>query len=108
MSMPSTIELGLYEALTEVGIPPDTARKVERQFESAIHAGTDEIRAEMRDKLFTKADGSELETRLLRASAEMEVRLQRSVVDQTRWIITSFFGFSGLTIVITTAVIKLL
>ncbi|SDE72280.1 hypothetical protein SAMN05192589_12732 [Paracidovorax valerianellae] len=97
MSMPSTVELGLYEALTEVGIPPDAARKVERQFESAIHAGNDEIRAEMRDQLFTKTDGSEMENRLLRGMAE-----------QTRWIITSFFGFSGLTIVITTAVIKLL
>ena len=34
MHMP--IELSLYEALTEAGVKPDSARRVERQVEAAI------------------------------------------------------------------------
>lgn len=47
MNMP--IELSLYEALTEAGVKPDSARRVERQVEAAIVRGQEAVRAEMHD-----------------------------------------------------------
>ena len=95
MGMP--IELSLFEALTSAGVAPEKARVVERQIENAIQAGHDVIRSEWRDQLMTKADGLQLKTDTLKA-----------ITDLQRWIITAFLGFSGLTTVLVTAVVKLL
>ena len=78
-------ETYMYEALTEAGVKPDTARKVERTFENAIVAGQEAMRAEMHEKLMTKADGRQLKTDM----AEMESRLLRGMNDQT-WKLVSF------------------
>ena len=48
MDMPP-IRLSMYEALTDAGVKPDAARKVEREVEAAIQAGHEAMRAEMRD-----------------------------------------------------------
>ncbi|MDH0051298.1 hypothetical protein [Comamonas terrigena] len=95
MGMP--IELSVYEALTSAGVPPDKARVVERQLESAIQSGHDAIRAEWRDQLMTKADGQQLKADTLKAISDLQ-----------RWIITAFLGVAGLTTVLVTAVVKLL
>ena len=91
--MGMSIQLNLYEALTEAGVSPDKARAVERQLESAIQTGLDMNRKD----IMTKTDGAELKADVLKA-----------ITDLQRWIITAFLGISGLTIVLVTAVIKLL
>jgi ribosome maturation protein Sdo1 len=90
------IETHMYEALTEAGVKPDTARKVERQVEAALSAGQEAVRAEMREKLMTKADGIQLKADLATEisavktdMAEMESRLLRAMNDQT-WKLVSF------------------
>jgi len=91
--MGMSIQLNLYEALTEAGVSPDKARAVERQLENAIQTGLDMNRKD----IMTKTDGAELKADVLKA-----------ITDLQRWIITAFLGISGLTIVLVTAVIKLL
>ncbi len=91
--MGMSIQLNVYEALTEAGVSPDKARVVERQLESAIQSGLDMNRKD----IMTKTDGAELKADVLKA-----------ITDLQRWIITAFLGISGLTIVLVTAVIKLL
>ena len=79
MSMP-LIQLSMYEALTEAGVKPDAARKVERQLESAIQAGQDAVRAEMRGQLMTKADGESIKAEVLKALNEQTWKLVGFVV----------------------------
>ena len=79
MSMP-LIQLSMYEALTEAGVKPDAARKVERQLESAIQAGQDAVRAEMREHLMTKADGESIKAEVLKALNEQTWKLVGFVV----------------------------
>ena len=79
MSMP-LVQLSMYEALTEAGVKPDAARKVERQLESAIQAGQDAVRAEMREQLMTKADGESIKAEVLKALNEQTWRLVGFVV----------------------------
>ena len=74
MSMPP-IQLSMYEALTEAGVKPDAARKVERQVESAIQAGQDAVRAEMREQLMTKADGQQMKAELKEEIGSFRSRL---------------------------------
>lgn len=74
MSMP-LVRLSMYEALTEAGVKPDTARKVEREVEAAIQAGQDGVRTEMREQLMTKSDGQQLKSELLKAINEQTWRL---------------------------------
>lgn len=87
--MTMVIEIHMYEALTEAGVKPDTARKVERQVEAAIAAGQEAVRAEVHEKLMTKADGVQLKSELKADMAEMESRLLRAMNDQT-WKLVSF------------------
>ena len=49
-----------------------------------------------RKDIMTKTDGAELKADVLKA-----------ITDLQRWIITAFLGVSGLTIVLVTAVVKL-
>ena len=79
MSMP-LVQLSMYEALTEAGVKPDAARKVERQLESAIQAGQDAVRAEMREQLMTKADGESIKAEVLKALNEQTWKLVGFVV----------------------------
>lgn len=63
MSMPA-IQIDLYEALTEAGVKPDAARRVERQVELAIVSGHEAVRSDMLDRLMTKEDGLKLRAEL--------------------------------------------
>ncbi len=58
--MGMSMQIELFEALTEAGIKPEAARKVERQVELAISAGQDSMKSEIFDKVATKADIAEL------------------------------------------------
>jgi len=78
MNMP--IELSLYEALTEAGVKPDSARRVERQVEAAIVRGQEAVRAEMHDQLMTKADGIDLRADMHKALNEQTWKLVTFVV----------------------------
>lgn len=81
MSMPP-VQLSMYEALTEAGVKPDAARRVERQVETAIQAGQDAVRAEMREQLMTKSDGQQMK-------AELSAEINRALNEQT-WKLVGF------------------
>jgi len=90
MNMP--IELSLYEALTEAGVKPDSARRVERQVEAAISRGQEAVRAEMHDQLMTKADGTKLEASL----HKMEANLHKALNEQTWKLVTFVVAANGI------------
>ncbi|WP_404299007.1 hypothetical protein [Alicycliphilus denitrificans] len=105
MGMP--IKLSVFEALTDAGVKPEKARAVERELENAIQSGQDAVRAEMREQLMTKADGSELKAQIATVRtdiAALETRLNARLNDQLRWIITTQVAVVGLAL----AAIKLL
>ena len=58
--MGMSMQIELFEALTEAGIKPEAARKVERQVELAISAGHDSLRSELLGIVATKSDVGEL------------------------------------------------
>lgn len=100
------VQLSMFEALTEIGVKPDAARKVERQMEAAIEAGQDAVRAEMYEQLATKADiaelrsatkadMAELRTELKIDMSEMESRLLRAMNDQTWKLVTFVVVING-------------
>lgn len=82
MNMP-LIQLSMYEALTEAGVKPDAARKVEREFEAAIQVSQDAVRAEMREHLMTKADGADMKTEL-KAELKREIASVRAEISGLR------------------------
>ena len=87
--MSMQMDLGIYEALTEIGVKADSARVVERKFEAAI-----DLRFESsKSNLMTKEDG-----------LRMESSLRSAMQDQIKWIIGLMFTCSGIII----AAIKLL
>ena len=90
MHMP--IELSLYEALTEAGVKPDSARRVERQVEAAITRGQEAVRAEMHDQLMTKADGVELRAEM----HKMEANLHKTISEQNLKLVTFFIAANGI------------
>lgn len=95
MNMP-LIQLSMYEALTEAGVKPDAARKVEREFEAAIQVSQDAVRAEMREHLMTKADGADMKAELKAdiASVREEISGLRSemlkALNEQTWKLVSF------------------
>ena len=96
--MNSRADFTMYEALTEAGFQPGPARAFERYFDGAIELRQEELRAEMREQLITKAELKN-EILLLRSElAQMEARLIRSGNEQLRWIIGTVIAVSGLTV----------
>jgi len=96
MNMP--IELSLYEALTEAGVKPDSARRVERQVEAAITRGQESVRAEMHSQLMTKADGLLLKNELKKDIAEVRADFNKAMNDQTWKLIVAIVAINGLTL----------
>ncbi len=70
------IDLNLFEALTEAGVKPETARRVEKRTESAFQNGLDAVRAELSTEVFTKADGARLEGQMKSDTARMEGQMK--------------------------------
>jgi hypothetical protein len=94
MHMP--IELSLYEALTEAGVKPDSARRVERQVEAAITQGQEAVRAEMHDQLMTKADGVELRNEFKQDIAALRTDMHKALNDQTWKLVTFVVAANGI------------
>ena len=94
--MSMQMDLGIYEALTEIGVKADSARVVERKFEAAIDLRFESAKA----NLMTKEDGLRIEASILR----MESSLCSAMQDQIKWTIGLMFTCSGIII----AAIKLL
>ncbi len=88
MSMP-LVRLSMYEALTEAGVKPDTARKVQREVEAAIQAGQDGVRTEMREQLMTKSDGQQVKSELKQEIAELRSDVLKALNEQT-WRLVGF------------------
>ncbi len=94
MNMP--IELSLYEALTEAGVKPDSARRVERQVEAAITMGQEAVRAEMHDQLMTKADGVNLRNDLQQEVAALRSDMHKALNEQTCKLVTFVVAANGI------------
>lgn len=77
MSMSMQIEL--FEALTEAGIKPEAARKVERQVERAISAGHESLRSELLGIVATKTDLTELRTATKADIAELRTATKADI-----------------------------
>jgi DnaJ-domain-containing protein 1 len=90
------IELSLYEALTEAGVKPDAARRVERQLETAIAKGQEAVRAEMHEQVMTKADGVVLKNEIKADIAALEARLHKSLTEQTWKMMAFMFAVNGM------------
>jgi len=79
-------DLHVYKALTEAGVKPDAARRVERAIESAIASGHEAMRREMAASLMTKADGVVLKADLQKSIADLKksiADLKKSIADET-------------------------
>ena len=112
--MSMQMDLGIYEALTEIGVKADAARVVERKFEAAIDQKFESAKA----NLMTKEDGLRIEVSMktmetlmktIEASmktieASMKAELRSAMLDQLKWTVGLMFTFSGVII----AAIKLL
>ena len=105
--MSMQMDLGIYEALTEIGVKADAARVVERKFEAAIDQKFESAKA----NLMTKEDGlrievsmKTMETLMKTMEASMKAELRSAMLDQLKWTVGLMFTFSGVII----AAIKLL
>jgi uncharacterized protein HemX len=77
--MGMSMHIELFEALTEAGIRPEAARKVERQVELAISAGQDSLRAEVFGAVATKADFAELKAATKADFAELKAATKADI-----------------------------
>ena len=105
--MSMQMDLGIYEALTEIGVKADAARVVERKFEAAIDQKFESAKA----NLMTKEDGLRIEVSMKTIEASMKTmevsmkaELRSAMLDQLKWTVGLMFTFSGVII----AAIKLL
>lgn len=98
MSMAISLDLKLFEALTEAGVKPETARRVEKNIESAILSGQEAVRTELRTEMFehllTKTDGVQIENRLLKSINENTWKIVAFVVAANS-LMLAFFKILG-------------
>ena len=93
------IQTNLFEALTEIGIKPESARRVERSVESAIIQGQEELRSEIREQqsqLMTKADGQALKGDLRAEMHAVADDLRNAMNEQTWRLVTFVIAANGL------------
>lgn len=50
----------IYEALTDIGVKPESARNVEREFEAALRDSHNHVEGTILDVVMTKPDGAKL------------------------------------------------
>lgn len=77
--MGMSMQIELFEALTEAGIKPEAARKVERQVERAISAGHESLRSELLGIVATKTDLTELRTATKADIAELRTATKANI-----------------------------
>ncbi|GKS97438.1 hypothetical protein [Acidovorax sp. SUPP2825] len=103
-----TIELGLYEALTDIGVDPDAARNAERALEAALRASREAMRTEMRQHLSAGADDQRTHETIRHELGEIQCNLLRAMDDHVRWGSISLVIVNAFIAVLTVAAIKLL
>ena len=69
----------LFEALTETGMRPEAARRVEREMQTSIALGIAQHHADGHALLMTKADGMALENTLRAEMVEMKSELHQEM-----------------------------
>ncbi len=69
----------LFEALTETGMRPEAARRVERELQSSIEVGIARHHTDGHALLMTKADGIALENTLRGEMVEMKSELRQEM-----------------------------
>lgn len=93
------VELAIYEALTEAGVKPETARRVERNLEAAFVRSQEFTRKEMTETLMTKGDGANLKADLQKSISDMQKSIsdvQKSITDNNWKIVTFVVAANGL------------
>lgn len=71
----------LFEALTETGMRPEAARRVEREMQASIAQGIAQHHADGHALLMTKADGTALENSLRAEMVEMKSGLRQEMTE---------------------------
>ena len=73
----------LFQALTETGMRPEAARRVEREMQASIAQGIAQHHADGHALLMTKADGTALENSLRAEMVEMKSGLRQEMTEMT-------------------------
>ena len=71
----------LFEVLTESGIKPESARRIEREVQASIEQGIDRYRIDDRTHGMTKADGVALEQKLHHQIKDLELNLRLEMTE---------------------------
>ena len=71
----------LIEVLTESGIKPESARRIEREVQASIEQGIDRYRIDDRTHVMTKADGVALEQKLHHQITDLELNLRLEMTE---------------------------
>ena len=79
MNMTHTAQL--FEVLTESGIKPESARRIEREVQASIEQGIDRYRIDDRTHGMTKADGVALEQKLHHQITDLELNLRLEMTE---------------------------
>lgn len=85
------MELEIYEALTAANVPPEKAKAAAASIDAAI----DRRYSLHSQQLATRGDVAEVMREIgntRKEMAEMESRLLRAMADMQRWTLTSIFG----------------
>ena len=71
----------LFEVLTESGMKPESARRIEREVQASIDQGIDRYRIDDRIHGMTKADGVALEQKLHHQITDLELNLRLEMTE---------------------------
>ena len=71
----------LFEVLTESGMKPESARRIEREVQASIEQGIDRYRIDDRTHGMTKADGVALEQKLHHQITDLELNLRLEMTE---------------------------
>ena len=71
----------LFEVLTESGMKPESARRIEREVQASIDQGIDRYRIDDRTHGMTKADGVALEQKLHHQITDLELNLRLEMTE---------------------------
>lgn len=109
--MGTPIHPSMFEILREIGIEPGKAHAFDRALEQRnqeVHEVIDQRLKDFANKQDLENGLTALRTDLKAEMASLKADLLKSMNDMQRWIITTFLGTVGLTVVVTTTVVKLL
>lgn len=111
VSMSTPLQFNMYQVLLELQVPAEKAHALSEAYNREKEQVRKEVQEMVEKQLktyVTQADADKAEGRVEKAVLELRGDVLKSINDLQRWIITAFLGVSGLTIVLVTAVLKLL